>query len=386
MRTDAAPPAPAYTPHRRAASSPPPPAPLQSSSSIVQLSRSRPCPRSGQAQRAPSPHRRIQSRLHVSSRPSLPCLCLERRHDHHIPLQPLRPMDRHQVDCTRVDRTARQKLFSRSFNLEVDCARRSSNSSSNCRYCRAFFISSRRRRHRRPATARSVRPTATASCVHVAPPLFASPSKLARSRAQPSSLSTSPRSTITSAMLRSAQMGSSSPASRCRSASLSPHHGARKTASHATRSAGCRSARVSANRSRISCRSLSGSISTARKGIELPPSASSTPRRSPADARGSAPAPRSSKALAPGLSGKRFSGSCHCLHSATIRRISSAACFVVPASPVLRLIVPNQELCAARPPPARRSRPPVPHSLNIRNLLGAGPGPPGLETPVKNHG
>ncbi len=51
-----------------------------------------------------------------------------------------------------------------------------------------------------------------------------------------------------------------------RSASARPHHGARSTASHASRSAGCISACVSETRSRIACRSPSASSSTAANG------------------------------------------------------------------------------------------------------------------------
>ena len=60
-------------------------------------------------------------------------------------------------------------------------------------------------------------------------------------------------------------VASSAPAHKAfRSASVSPHHGARSNASHAVRSARCESARVSASRSCTTGRSPRGSISMAR--------------------------------------------------------------------------------------------------------------------------
>ena len=58
-----------------------------------------------------------------------------------------------------------------------------------------------------------------------------------------------------------------------RSCSVRPHHGARRTASQARRSAGCTSAWVSEARSRIACRSAKWSSSTAANGIPAPRSA-----------------------------------------------------------------------------------------------------------------
>ena len=86
----------------------------------------------------------------------------------------------------------------------------------------------------------------------------------------PSSDNNSPRSRIRSTTFRLLKWGSSCPTRTCRSARVRPHQGARSTASHAVRSAGCSRARVKATRSRISRRSAKDSISTARKGIGSP--------------------------------------------------------------------------------------------------------------------
>ncbi len=69
------------------------------------------------------------------------------------------------------------------------------------------------------------------------------------------------------------------PQSAVRSASVSPHHGARSTASHAVRSARCDSARVSASRSCTTGRSPRGSISIARKARPAARSRGITSRR-----------------------------------------------------------------------------------------------------------
>ena len=53
----------------------------------------------------------------------------------------------------------------------------------------------------------------------------------------------------------------------CKSASVSPHHGARNTDNHATLSAVCNRQRVNASRSCITGRCASDSISTARNPI-----------------------------------------------------------------------------------------------------------------------
>ena len=65
---------------------------------------------------------------------------------------------------------------------------------------------------------------------------------------------------------RPARRGSAAWTIAKRSASASPHHGARSTESQASRSAGCTSACVSATRSRTACRSASASSSTAAYG------------------------------------------------------------------------------------------------------------------------